>query len=320
MGSRSILLAGESGTGKTRTVRALAESRNGLVLVVNANTEYEGSKYSHLSLEELSKTTFDQQLSCVVIEDLGYPSASVTRTLNKLLTFDRRHHDLSVLLVSHALRGNALAPLIPHFCFIVVTYAAVNKSIFLSLTRTYAKEFQVNSEAIWTDFERGSIGSYIVFCTQTRELQIADNIKELIEMTAKATGSASGPSKNLSSYFRRYFTCESQGERESATILCRYLSDEMNISQYLNEKFNLEFFSDGVRLTCNILDILRACSTNRRIPTKTERLAFRAISVIGSIPKLLIKNAVLRGESPVSSETLPAETVSSEEIVSPENP
>lgn len=302
--SRSIILVGESGTGKTHTCRALASEGEGQVLVVNANAEYRGSRFSHIGLEELSKSSFER-FSSVVIEDLGFPNASVSRTLNRLLTYDRRHHDLSVLMVSHALRGNSLAPLIPHFCFIVITYGAVNKGIFESLTKSYAKEYHLCSEAIWSDFVRGSVGSFIVFNTQSRELQVAENVKDLLEMTAKSTGGGSGPSKNLTSYFRRYFTCESQGEREAATILCRYLSEEMDIEQFLDEKFNLEFCSNGLRLKCNILDLLRACATVRRMPTKTERLAFRAISVIGEIPKLLIKNASLRGEEsgslPVSS-------------------
>lgn len=293
----SVLFAGESGTGKSSLCLALATARGGRSLIVNSHDEYsDRSHFTHVELAQLHTISFEGYQS-IVIEDIGFPSALVTRTINRILTYVRRHNCVNIFMVTHALSGNCIAPLIPHFCFIVIPYGRANRSIFFRFVKNQAKEFLLSSEVIWAGFERESLGASLVFSTQTRELRVAANSADLITMTSDdRRGGIVSNSRDLQQYFRTYYVCESQSEKEAALVLTKYLTDEVKILEYLDSSFNLEFSSKGERMRCNILDLIRACSSKNRTPTKTERLAFKAVCVISEIPRLLVKNLPIKEE------------------------
>lgn len=303
--STAIIIAGESGTGKSSLCLSLVEACGGRSLVVNAHSEYsDPSVFTHAELSELPKLTF-AEFRTIVIEDIGFPSAAVTRTINRLVTYVRRHDCVNIFMITHALSGNCLSPLIPHFCYIVIPHGEANRTIFFKFVKSQAKEFLLCSESIWSGFLRESIGASLVFSTQTRELSIAANGKELLRMTAKRErmGDVVPPCRGLQTFFRTYYVCENQAEKESALVLAKFLENEVKICDYLDSGFNLEFCSSGARLRCNILDLIKACCSKNRTPTTRERMAFKAVCELSDIPKLLVKNLSLKDEGGAKSET-----------------
>ena len=111
--ARSYLILGSTGTGKTYYARSIAGRSSLPTYVINGKEEdFPSEKFEHITYQDFSEDPEEYSNILLVIDDVVRPSDFEAKVINEILVKHKRHENITVFCLAHALERNNLHSLI----------------------------------------------------------------------------------------------------------------------------------------------------------------------------------------------------------------
>jgi len=167
--SRSVLVCGQSGSGKTTYARDLASNFDH-VFTVNGEGLPGGKS---LGYAEIAATKFPEN-SAVVFDDVIKPNPAQVEVLRKFLVYIKRHAAVTVAVLTHSVTTNNTFELMQHFDSIVFTKCTPNYRNFADTCRALKLE-KTRCEGEWRGFLlRKKKFCYLVLTVSSGEFKVEE--------------------------------------------------------------------------------------------------------------------------------------------------
>lgn len=282
--AKGYLVLGCSGSGKTYLAVSIANNSSLPTFVINGNEEdFNSDNFEHITYEDLADNIDDYSNSIVVADDVVRPSENVCKIINEVLVKHKRHSNITLFCLAHALEKNNLHSMIQHFDFIVFTCDRRNTPVFKIYIKKYCPMNKDECMHIWEDFLKGAATNYLRFNVKATKFEIVDIKLNVLE---------SSESKLRKEIFR-YIEPNNDYVAESMAFFdylikklpANSVSENQHILQLKNERTN------GV-LKINIIDLVWYVPRKKleRVPPSDVVTAFRSLKKLYMIPNCMIGN------------------------------
>ena len=151
--AQAYIVIGSSGSGKTFLANSVANASSLPTYVINGNDhDFNSERFEHITYNEFNDDIDDFKNSILIIDDVVRPSDFESKVINEILVKHKRHSNITVFCLAHALEKNNLHSLIQHFDYVVFTNNVKNTPVFkVYITRYCPKDKQL-CKNIWDNF------------------------------------------------------------------------------------------------------------------------------------------------------------------------
>ena len=173
--AKGYLVLGCSGSGKTFLATSIASTSSLPSFVINGNDEdFSDDRFEHISFNDLVDNIDEYSNSLVIADDVVRPTDNESKILNEILVKHKRHSNITLFCLAHALEKNNLHSLIQHFDFIVFTCDRRNTPVFKVYTKRYCPLSKEECMHIWENFLKGDATNYLRFNNKKSKFETVD--------------------------------------------------------------------------------------------------------------------------------------------------
>ena len=282
--ARSYLILGSSGTGKTFYARSIASNSSLPTYVINGKeADFHSEEFEHITYEEFHNDPDDYSNSIIIADDVVRPSDYESKVLNEILVKHKRHSNITLFVLAHALEKNNLHSLIQHFDYILFTNNVYNTPVF----KVYAAKYCIKNMDMclhtWKTFLEKDKTRYLRFNNTQTKFEIVDvkgNVLENSEARLRKT-------------IQSFIEPNNEYIQESMKFY-DYLMRVLPANAVTEDDFTLKFRNSKSKTTfdVNIIDLVFFVPRKKidRPPPNNVILAFKILKNKHSIPNCMIGN------------------------------
>ena len=282
--ARSYLVIGSSGTGKTFYARSIAGNSSLPSYVINGKeADFHTEEYEHITFEDISENPDDFANSLVIIDDVVRPSDFETKVINLILVKHKRHSNITLFVLAHALERNNLHSLVQHFDYVLFTNNVYNTPVFKVYVGRYCPKNKDECMHIWKEFLEKDKTNYLRYNNNLSKFEIVD-IKNNVLESSEA---------KLRKTIQSYIEPNNEYIQESMKFY-DYLMRVMPANTVTEDDFTIRFKNKKSKKTLevNIIDLVFYVPRKKieRAPPVNVIAAFRILKKQHSIPNCMIGN------------------------------
>ena len=282
--ARSYLILGSTGTGKTHYARSIAGKSSLPTYVINGKEEdFHTEKFEHITYEDFAENPDEYSNSLLIVDDVVRPSDYETKIINEILVMHKRHSNITVFCLAHALEKNNLHSLVQLFDFILFTNNNFNTPVFKVYAARYCPKNKEESFHTWQQFLEKDKTNYLRYNNNLSKFEIVDVKGNVLENSEA----------RLRKQIYSYIEPNNEYIQESMKFF-DYLMRVMPTNTITEDDYIIKFKSKLSKdiLEVNIIDIVYFVPRKKieRVPPKNVIAAFRILKRQYSIPNCMIGN------------------------------
>ena len=173
--AKSVLILGASGTGKTFYAKAIAGNSSLPAFVINGKeADFHTEEFEHITFEDFYENPEEYANSLLIVDDVVRPSDYETKIINEILVKYKRHSNITVFVIAHALERNNLHSIIQHFDFVLFSNNVYNTAVFKVYSARYCPKDRVESALVWKQFLEKDKTHYLRYNNKDSKFEIVD--------------------------------------------------------------------------------------------------------------------------------------------------
>ena len=282
--AKSYLILGSSGTGKTYYARSIAGFSSLPTYVINGKeADFHTEEYEHITFEEFHEDPEEYSNSLLIIDDVVRPSDYESKVMNEILVKHKRHSNITLFVLAHALERNNLHSLVQHFDYVLFTNNVYNTPVFKVYIGRYCPKNKDECLHTWKQFLEKDKTHYLRYNNNLSKFEIIDvkgNVLENSEARLRKT-------------IQSFIEPNNEYIQESMKFF-DYLMRVMPPNSVTEDDFNIKFKNKRSKATLevNMIDLVYYVPRKKieRPPPANVITAFRILRKQHSIPSCMVGN------------------------------
>ena len=283
--AKSYLILGASGTGKTYFTRSIAGNSSLPAFVINGKeADFNTESYEHLTFEEFQEDPEEYSNSLLIIDDIVRPSDFVSKIINEILVKHKRHSNITVFVLAHALERNNLHSLVQHFNYVLFTNNTHNTPVFKVYVNRYCPKDKDECMLTWKHFLEKDKTNYLRFNNNLSKFEVIDIKGNVLENNEA----------KLRKQIQGFINVPNNEYVEESMKFFDYVMRVLPKNSITEDDFNIKFYNKKNKHTIevNIIDLVYYVPRKKleRVPPSNVIEAFRILKMQHSIPNCMIGN------------------------------